>query len=382
MSIKSAVPRAEVGSMEFQGRWRLALLMSVLVTMVLAPMSPVAAQTAPFDPNQIVFPIVGGQITFIDDFNQPRSGGRTHGAIDLMASGVKGLPVVAASGGVVSWIGSTCCYLAIDHGGGYETWYIHLNNDTPGTDDGLGWGIADGITRGAQVSQGQLIGWVGDSGNAEWVGPHLHFEIRLWDVPLNPYPYLLNAPRLSAPGGPVTAQLLGSDNFTDDDGSPHEADIETLFAQGVTLGCGGSLYCPDDSMTRGQIALFIYRQLELAPVGEDLYEDDDGSIYEEAANAITAVGVGFGCGDWSFCPDQPLLREEMAELLVRTFSVSPQAGDFFHDDDGSPFEAAINALKAAGITFGCNPSDAGEFCPGDPLTRAQMASFFVRSMAP
>lgn len=363
---------AEGRRMETRGKHRLALLVVALAAVL--PAAAASADVVPFDPNLIVFPIVGGNVTFIDDFNQPRSG-HIHGATDLMTNGEKGLPIVAAFGGVVTWIGSTCCYLAIDHGGGYETWYIHLNNDTPGTDDGLGWGIAPGIVDGTPVAQGQLIGFSGDSGNAEGVGPHLHFEIRLWDVPINPYPYLLVAPRLSAPGGAIV-----TDTFTDDNGSPHEADIETLFAQGITIGCGPALYCPNDAMTRGQIALFIFRQLELATSPLDYYDDDNGSIYEEAANAVSAAGIGFGCADRAFCPDVPLLREEMAELLVRTFGVAPSSTDWFHDDNGSPFEAAINAIKAVGITIGCNPADTGEFCPDDALTRGQMASFFVRAM--
>ncbi len=275
-----------------------------------------------------MFPVVGGQVSFIDDFYQTRSGGRMHGATDIMTNGVKGLPVVAAFDGVVDWIGGTCCYLSIDHGGGYQTWYIHLNNDTPGTDDGLGWGFAPGIVEGTPVTKGQLIGFVGDSGNAEWVAPHLHFEIRLGGVPIDPYPYLLAAPRLSAPGAPITP-VLTTDNFTDDNDSPHQADIEILYARGVTLGCGPSIYCPNDSMTRGQIALFISRQLGLQPVGTDYYDDDQGSQYEVATNSVTAAGIGFGCGDRQYCPDQPLLREEMAELLVRTFSFAPSANDWF-----------------------------------------------------
>ena len=70
----------------------------------------------------------------------------------------------------------------------------------------------------------------------------------------------------------------------------------------------------------------------------------------------------------------------MAELLVRAFSVPDSPEDWFWDDDGSPFEASIQALKEAGITKGCDASDPGRFCPERPLTRGEMATFFVRAM--
>ena len=377
MPIKNPAGNAEGARV---GKKHFVVILAVLLATVV-PLGPAGADTAPFDPNQIVFPVVG-PVSFIDDFYQTRGGGRLHSATDIMSNGVKGLPVVAAFDGVVDWIGGTCCYLSIDHGGGYQTWYIHLNNDTPGTDDGAAWGIAPGIVEGTAVSKGQLIGFVGDSGNAEWTGPHLHFEMRLGGVPINPYPYLLAAPRLTAPGAPVTTTTLTADNFADDDASPHQADIEILYARGVTLGCGPSIYCPNEAMSRGQIALFIFRQLSLQPVENDYYDDDQGSQYEVATNSVTAAGIGFGCGDRRYCPDQPLLREEMAELLVRTFSFPPSSTDWFADDDGLAHEAAINALKEANITLGCDPADATAFCPQDALTRGQMASFFVRSMGP
>jgi hypothetical protein len=373
---------AELGFVEWKRtRTRVGVLLTLALVMLAAPIASAEEfiPTQPFDPNRIVFPVVGGPVTFIDDFYQPRSGGRTHSATDIMTGGVKGYPVVAAADGVVSWIGSSCCYLAVDHGGGYETWYIHLNNDNPGTDDGLGWGIADGITRGTPVSQGQLIGWVGDSGNAEWVGPHLHFEIRLNDIPINPYQYLLVAPRLSAPGGAAAVSPV-SNTFSDDDGNPHEANIEKLFANGITIGCGNGRYCPLQPITRGQIALFIYRLLGGPSGSGDYYDDDSGSIYEEAANAITAAGIGFGCGERVYCPEQGLRRDEMAELLTRAFKLAPTTTDFFSDDDGSGFESAINALRQAGITIGCDPENPASYCPSRILTRDEMASFFARAM--
>ncbi len=338
-----------------------------------AALLPLASPAVAFDPGGIVFPVVG-PTSFVDSFTAPRSGGRTHGATDIMAAKMQ--PVVAAGDGVVSWIGTSCCDLAIDHGGGWSTRYIHLNNDTPGTDDGRGWGIADGIAVGIRVSRGQTIGWVGDSGNAEDAGSHLHFEIFSGGERVNPYLYLLAAPRLVAPA----AASLGF--FVDDDGSVHETDIDALFTRGVTAGCAldPARYCPDDEITRGQIAAFIRRALGLAPASVDYFSDDAGNLFEADVNAVTAAGIGFGCTADSYCPDRPLLREEMAELLVRAFGLPLTGGSRFADTAASPYADSIEALVAAGVTNGCDPTDATLFCPARPVTRAEMATFFVRAL--
>ncbi len=117
--------------------------------------------------------------SYTDSFGEPRDGGsRSHQGIDIFAD--KLTPVVAAADGTVTLvrdtIGGDCCVVRLRHADGSETLYLHLNNDTPGTDDGLGYGIADGIAVGAAVEAGQVIGFVGDSGNAEETPPHLHFE--------------------------------------------------------------------------------------------------------------------------------------------------------------------------------------------------------------
>jgi putative cell wall-binding protein len=101
-------------------------------------------------------------------------------------------------------------YLRIRHDDGTSASYVHINNDTPGTDDGLGgveWAYAPGIEPGERVERGQWIAYVGDSGNAEGTVSHLHFELADPDLDdpcladpsyldktrLNPYPSLVDA---------------------------------------------------------------------------------------------------------------------------------------------------------------------------------------------
>jgi murein DD-endopeptidase MepM/ murein hydrolase activator NlpD len=147
----------------------------------------------------ILFPVVG-PAQFTNDWHAARDGGaRLHEGNDLLSK--KLTPVVAVADGTVAWVhakvGGECCYMAITHesqGLPYESWYIHLNNDTPGTDDGKVIGIAKGIRKGVHVQAGQLIGWVGDSGNAENTTPHLHFELHdEFGNPINPYLILKRA---------------------------------------------------------------------------------------------------------------------------------------------------------------------------------------------
>lgn len=129
---------------------------------------------------QIVFPVVGAA-SYSDDFGAPRSG-HTHQGNDIF--GQKGQPLVAVVDGVVEWVTtpekSTQMQFSIRDDDGYSYWYLHENNDTPGTDDGSSRGIfayAPDLYRGNRVVAGQLVGWLGDSGNAETTHPHLHFEL-------------------------------------------------------------------------------------------------------------------------------------------------------------------------------------------------------------
>lgn len=150
----------------------------------------------------IVFPVIGPS-SYSDDFNAPRSNGKHH-ATDIMAAKRQG--IVAAADGVVTYVAypepSWGYMVTIKGDDGYTYNYIHINNDNPGTDDGKGGGMhayAPDMERGNVVKKGQLIGWVGDSGNAENTAPHLHFEIYKGNTPVNPYESLKRATKISKP---------------------------------------------------------------------------------------------------------------------------------------------------------------------------------------
>lgn len=181
---------------------------------------------------EITFP-ADPRVSYGNDYHAGRSGGRRHKATDLM--GHKLWKLYAAVDGVVCYQNGvrdpmprwgyslTVCG---DDGRAYK--YLHLNNDTPGTDDGLGgpeWAYAPGIRQGTRVERGQFVAYLGDSGNAENTAPHLHFEIHddrvldpYGDTRMNPYPSL-QAARARAdypadtPGQPADGVLrvAGSD---------------------------------------------------------------------------------------------------------------------------------------------------------------------------
>jgi len=150
----------------------------------------------------LTFPVP--YVTWYEDWFWAMRPAGDHHAQDLFAA--KGSPVLAAAGGTIiransSSVSATenpdgCCSLVILHDDGWSTVYVHLDNDTPGTDDGLGWGLAPGIDIGVRVEAGQLIGYLGDSESAEENSPHLHFElIDPGGVIVNPYDTLLAAQR-------------------------------------------------------------------------------------------------------------------------------------------------------------------------------------------
>jgi hypothetical protein len=165
--------------------------------------------------------------------------------------------------------------------------------------------------------------------------------------------------------------------FGDDNGNVHEANINQIAYLGITLGTSATTFSPDDSITRGQMAAFIRRALNLPASSTDFFTDDDNSIFEEDINAIAAVGITLGRSDGTFGPNETVTRGQMAAFLKRAFDIPPSSTDFFTDDDDSIFEDDINAIAAAGITVGKGD---GTYGPNESVTRGQMATFLARAL--
>jgi hypothetical protein len=156
-------------------------------------------------------------------------------------------------------------------------------------------------------------------------------------------------------------------------------DIMWAATEGLTKGCTDTLFCPDEPVTRGQMAAFLTRALDLAPTGSDFFTDDDGSIFEDDINRLATAGITTGCSPTAFCGDDPVSRAQMAAFLNRAFVLADLGSDTFTDDDGSIFEDDIERLAAAGITKGCNPPTNDRFCPDATVTRGELTAFLRRS---
>ena len=181
--------------------------------MLLAGVFAGTAYGAPPVPQTIAFPVVGPG-RFTDDYGDPRWGG-WHLGNDIMSR--RWQPAVAAVNGRVDLhMSSTArgtCMLYLRHASGATYVYIHLNNDLTMQNDNRGGcreGVAYpvGLKDGDFVRRGQLIGYVGDSGDADGIQPHLHFELRVGRAPTNPYEYLRRARRILFPRGPSLTEAM------------------------------------------------------------------------------------------------------------------------------------------------------------------------------
>jgi len=184
----------------------------------------------------------------------------------------------------------------------------------------------------------------------------------------------------------LTSTLAPGEFFDVPQSNPYHAAIHTLAANGVTAGCRPGYFCPDASVTRAEMAVFLLKSKNGAtyvPPGATGTVFDDvplGSFADDWIEEISAQGITAGCGNGDYCPDTPASRAEMAVFLLKTllgsgYSPPPASGSVFGDVPANAFAAAwIEDLAARGITAGCGN---GNYCPDASVRRGEMAVFLV-----
>ncbi|MEZ5281803.1 MAG: M23 family metallopeptidase [Acidimicrobiales bacterium] len=237
----------------------------------------------------IAYPLGGGEGFYVDTWLYPR-GSRRHIGVDMMAE--KLVPVLAANDGCVTYLdyggpgGGNMLTLTDDDGWQYR--YIHLNNDTPGTDDGANpyeWAFVGGLEEGDCVRRGDHISFVGDSGNAEGTGAHLHFEIRRPDGNwINPF-YSVEAARNALAGDP------------DDMDEPAPSQTEQTPGEGSAECVVGERTAPEASPDAATAAGYwvLADDGSVSAIGVEHYGDltDIEGAAAPSSMAPTPTGLGY-----------------------------------------------------------------------------------------
>ena len=168
-------------------------------------------------------------------------------------------------------------------------------------------------------------------------------------------------------------------------GGVHKPGVDALAERGVLEGtaCGDSLFCPSEPIDRATMAVWLARVLdggEPEAAASSVFADvDSGSPAAAFIERIAQLEVTSGCGTdpLRYCPDQPVTRGQMATFLAKAFDFEAGAtAAGFGDVSSSIHESSIDALAAAGVTVGC-ATDPLRYCPDQPVTRGQMATFLA-----
>ncbi len=164
--------------------------------------------------------------------------------------------------------------------------------------------------------------------------------------------------------------------------------IESIVRAHITAGCGAGQYCPNSPVSRAQMAVFLIKaehgSAYLPPPCTGVFSDVPcPSLFADWVETLAAEGVTAGCGTGLYCPNDPVTREQMAVFLLKTKEGSgyvppPATGEFGDVPAGNAFAPWIEEIYARGITGGCSASPL-LYCPGNPNTRGQMAVFLVRT---
>ena len=153
----------------------------------------------------------------------------------------------------------------------------------------------------------------------------------------------------------------------------HDA-VDLLFARGVTVGCGDGLYCVTAPVSRAQMAVLILKSMLGSgyvppPASGSVFADVPANGFAAAwIEDLASRGISAGCGGGNYCPDESVTRAEMAPLLLKAaigagYDPPAATGDVFGDVPVDGFAAAwIEDLSAREIAAGCHVQPA-LYCP-------------------
>ncbi len=189
---------------------------------------------------------------------------------------------------------------------------------------------------------------------------------------------LLTDHRWTEPAAQLTVVKI-VDAFGDDTGDRFEAEINLLKAAAITTGTSPTTYSPDEPVTRGQMAAFINRSLQLPPAGPSPFTDIAGITFTDDINRLYAAGITRGTSPTTFSPNEPMTRGQMAAFINRALQLPAAGASPFTDIAGITFTDDINRLFASGITTGTSPTT---YSPNDPVTRSHEAGFLTRALGP
>lgn len=162
-----------------------------------------------------------------------------------------------------------------------------------------------------------------------------------------------------------------------DPSGTHAGAIEALTEGGVVDGCSETRYCPTDALSRRDMARWLAAALDLEPVPADF--DDVPADDPDAGwiGAIAARGITTGCTAHDYCPDGTVTRGQMATFLAVAYDLEPAEPDFDDVPDDAVHRDGIGAIVADGITVGCG--DGASYCGDQDVTRGQLATFLSRA---
>ena len=168
--------------------------------------------------------------------------------------------------------------------------------------------------------------------------------------------------------------------------------IETIFHNGITGGCADGGYCPANTVTRAQMAVFLLKaklgSAYTPPACTGMVFGDvpcTGGIFDAWIEDLASRSITGGCGGGNFCPTNPVTRAQMATFLLKAslgapYMPPPCTGTVFTDVPctGGIFDPWIEDLANKGITGGCG---GGDYCPNNPNSRGQMAVFLTKAFS-